>query len=169
MSHVSHERTQPRSWPKVLHPYQVWPRSGNIRTHESGNRLSRSKWFISSLSAHLMSHVSHERTRPRSWPKVRPYDRRRITAVGAVTGLCLQTDRRTDVQSNSSIPPFRTSFERGIKMAIISCRCRCTHTITYHHPAIYHPGCTGPLVTPTSAVASGSDGMIWECSVPCES
>ena len=35
-SHISHEGTRPRSWPKVL-PYQVWPRSEKNCTRESGN------------------------------------------------------------------------------------------------------------------------------------
>ena len=40
---------------------------------ESGNGLGRSKSLISSLSASLTNHVSHERTRPRSSPKIRPH------------------------------------------------------------------------------------------------
>ena len=36
MSHVSHERTRPRSSPKVR-PYQVWPRLEKNCTRESGN------------------------------------------------------------------------------------------------------------------------------------
>ena len=72
MSHISHERTRLRSWLKVcLH--QVWLRSEKNCTRESVSRLSRSKWLISSLSARLTSYVSHERTRPRSCPQVRPY------------------------------------------------------------------------------------------------
>ena len=71
-SSVSRERTRPRSCPQVR-PYQVWPRSEKNCTRESVNGLSRSKQLISSLSAHLTSNVSHERTRPRSCPQVRPY------------------------------------------------------------------------------------------------
>ena len=72
MSHASHEWTRPRSWPKV-HPQQVWPGTEKNCTRDSGNRISRSKWLISSSSTHLTSHVSHEQTRPRSWPKVCPH------------------------------------------------------------------------------------------------
>ena len=71
-SSVSHERTRLRSCPQVR-PYQVWPRSEKNCTRESVNGLSRSKQLISSLSAHSTSRVSHERTRPRSCPQVRPY------------------------------------------------------------------------------------------------
>ena len=71
-SSVSRERTRPRSCPQVR-PYQVWPRSEKDCTRESINGLSRSKQLISSLSAHLTSSVSRERTRPRSCPQVRPY------------------------------------------------------------------------------------------------
>ena len=69
MSHVSHEWNRLRSWPKV-HPHQVWPRSEKNCIRDSGNGLSRSKWLISSLSSHLMSHISHAWTRLRSWLKV---------------------------------------------------------------------------------------------------
>ena len=72
MSYISHERTLPRSCP-LVRPYQVWPQSEKNCTRESVNGLSRSKWLISSLSAHLTSYVSHERTRPRSCPQVCPY------------------------------------------------------------------------------------------------
>ena len=71
-SSVSRERTRPRSCPQVR-PYQVWLRSEKNCTRESVNGLSRSKQLISSLSAHLTGSVSRERTRPRSCPKVRPY------------------------------------------------------------------------------------------------
>ena len=71
-SSVSRERTRPRSCPQVR-PYQVWPRSEKNCTRESVNGLSRSKQLISSLSAHLTSSVSRERTSPRSCPQVRPY------------------------------------------------------------------------------------------------
>ena len=72
MDHVSHERTRSRPWSKVR-SHQVWPRSEKNCTWESSNRLSRSKWLISSLIIHLSSQISHEWTRSRSWPKVRPY------------------------------------------------------------------------------------------------
>ena len=72
MSYVSHEQTPPRSCPQVR-PYQAWPQSEKNCTRESVNGLSRSKQLISLLSAHLMSSVSREWTRPRSCPQVRPY------------------------------------------------------------------------------------------------
>ena len=72
MSYISHERNLPRSCP-LVRPYQVWPQSEKNCTRESVNELSRSKQLISSLSAHLTSSVSHERTRPRSCPQVLPY------------------------------------------------------------------------------------------------
>ena len=94
-SSVSRERTRPRSCPQV-HPYQVWPRSEKDCTRESVNGLSRSKQLISSLSAHLTSSVSRERTRPRSCPQVHPYqvyrDRRRIAPGRALTGLAGQNN-----------------------------------------------------------------------------
>ena len=107
-SSVSHERTRPRSCPQVR-PYQVWPRSEKNCTRESVNGLSRSKQLISSLSAHLTSSVSHERTRPRSCTHVRPYQvwprsEKNCTREN-VNGHC--GDRRTDWQSHSSIPPFQ--------------------------------------------------------------
>ena len=71
-SSVSCEGTRSRSCPQVR-PYQVWPRSEKDCTRESVNGLSSSKQLISSLSAHLTSSVSRERTRPRSCPQVRPY------------------------------------------------------------------------------------------------
>ena len=71
-SYVSHERTCLRSCPQVR-PYQVWPQSEKNCTRESVNGLSRSKQLISSLSAHLMSYISYERTQPRPCPQVRPY------------------------------------------------------------------------------------------------
>ena len=37
------------------------------------NRVSRSKWLISSLGTHLTNHITHEQTQPRSWPEVRSY------------------------------------------------------------------------------------------------
>ena len=70
-SQVSHKRTRPRSWPKA-HPHQVWPRLEMNHTRESGNGLRRSVKLISSLSPHLTSHISPQRTRLRSWPKARP-------------------------------------------------------------------------------------------------
>ena len=69
MSYISHERTLPRSCP-LVRPYQVWPQSEKNCTRESLNGFSRSKQLISSLSAHLTSSVSRERTRLRSWLKV---------------------------------------------------------------------------------------------------
>ena len=72
MSYISHERTLPRSCP-LVRPYQVWPQSEKNCTRESVNGLSSSKQLISSLSAHLTSSVSRERTRPSSCPQVRPY------------------------------------------------------------------------------------------------
>ena len=71
-SSVSREQTRHRSCPQV-HPYQVWPQSEKDCTRESVNGLSRWKQLISSLSAHLTSSVSRERTRPRSCPQVHPY------------------------------------------------------------------------------------------------
>ena len=71
-SYVSHERTWPRSGPKV-HTYQDGPRSERNCTQESAKGLHRSKVLISSLSRHLMRHASPRRTRPRPGPKVRFY------------------------------------------------------------------------------------------------
>ena len=71
-SYTSHEWTQPRSCHKV-HLYQVGRWSEKNRTRESSYRFSGWNVLISSLSAHLMSYVSHERIRPRSSPKVHPY------------------------------------------------------------------------------------------------
>ena len=71
-SNVSRKQPRPRYCPQVR-PYQVWPGSEKNCTRENVNGLSRSKQLISSLSAHLTSSVSRERTRPRSCPQVRPY------------------------------------------------------------------------------------------------
>ena len=71
-SYTSHEWTRQRSCHKV-HLYQVGQWSEKNRTCESSNRLSAWNWLISSLSAHLMSYVSHERIQPRSSHKVHPY------------------------------------------------------------------------------------------------
>ena len=95
-SSVFRERTRPRSCPQV-HPYQVWPRSEKNCTRDSVNGLSRSKQLISSLSAHLTSSVSHERTRPRSCPQVRPYQvwprsEKNCTRERALTGLAGQNN-----------------------------------------------------------------------------
>ena len=94
-SYVSHEQTRPGSCPQVR-PYQVWPQSEKNCTRESVNGLSRSKELISSLSAHLTSSVSRERTRPRSCPRCVPTksgcDRRRIAPGRALTGLAGQNN-----------------------------------------------------------------------------
>ena len=71
-SSVPRERTRLRSCPQVR-PYQVWSRLEKDYTRESFKGLNRSKQLISSLSAHLMSSVSSERTRPRFCHQVCPY------------------------------------------------------------------------------------------------
>ena len=65
--------------------------------------FSRSNSLISSLSIHLMSYVSHERTRPRSWTKVCPnqvwpWSEKNCTRESAnrVWWTDAQTDRQTD-------------------------------------------------------------------------
>ena len=117
-SSVSHEWTRPRSCPQVR-PYQVWPQSEKNCTRVSVNGLSRSKQLISLLSAHLTSSVSHERTRPRSCPQVRPYQvwprSEKNCTRESVNGDCVY--RRTDGQTDNLIPvypPFNF-VERGYK------------------------------------------------------
>ena len=115
-SSVSRERTRPRSWPRC-----VPTKSGRDRRRIAPGRALTGIVLISSLSAHLTISVSHERTRPRSCTQVRPYQvwprSEKNCTRESVNGDCgVQTDRRTDGQSHSSIPPLSTSLIGGINI-----------------------------------------------------
>ena len=116
MSHVSHGRTLPRSWPKVSCPYQVWPRLVKLASGRALTEFNRSNSLIRSLSVHLMSYVSHEQTRPRSWTKVCPnqvwpWSEKNCTRESAneVWWTDAQTDRQTDRQTWSVYSAGRRS------------------------------------------------------------
>ena len=122
-SYVSHEQTRPRSCSQER-PYQVWPQSEKNCIRENVNGQSRSKQSISSLSAYLTSYTSpmNELVRDLA-PKyiLTKFDCNwRRTAPGrALTGLCLQMDRRTDRLTISfQYTPLSTSLSGGIIKAL---------------------------------------------------
>ena len=107
-----------------LAPRCVPTKSGRDRRRIAPGRALTGIVLISLLSAHLTSSVSHERTRPRSWPQVRPYQvwprSEKNCTRESVNGDC--GDRRT---ISFQYTPLSTSLSGGIKIV----PCTLTHQI----------------------------------------